>query len=195
MNTKELETKEDEITKESTEPAAEKAEGGNAVSLPEHPLYEVDVHMNTSVLYDYMLRHTYTSPLGLVATLLGFLALLFFLKGAGGLYLVIGIVMIVYLPWNLFLTARKQAITNEAFQRPLHYTFAEEGVYVSQGETVQMQAWKDMYKAISTPRSIVLYTSKVNASVFPRADLGDDTALVIELISTHMPPKKVRIRQ
>ncbi|MCR5283194.1 MAG: YcxB family protein [Lachnospiraceae bacterium] len=151
--------------------------------------------MNTQVLYDYMLRHTYTSPLGLVATMLGFLALLFFLKGAGGLYLVIGIVMIVYLPWNLFLTARKQAITNEAFQRPLHYTFAEEGVYVSQGETVQMQAWKDMYKAISTPRSIVLYTSKVNASVFPRADLGDDTALVIELISTHMPPRKVKIRQ
>ena len=185
MDTKELDT-EHETTEEIE---------STAVTLPENPLYEVDVHMNTTVLYDYMLRHTYTSPWGLVATLLGFMALMFFLKGAGGLYLVIGIVMIVYLPWNLFLTARKQAITNEAFQRPLHYTFAEEGVYVSQGETVQMQAWKDMYKAISTPRSIVLYTSKVNASVFPRADLGDDTALVIELISRHMPPKKVKIRQ
>ena len=108
---------------------------------------------------------------------------------------VIGIVMLVYLPWNLFLTARKQAITNEAFQKPLHYTFAEDGVYVSQGETVQMQAWEDMYKAISTSVSIVLYTSRVNASVFPRKDLGDDTATVIELISTHMPPKKVRIRR
>ena len=183
---------EDSIREEGT---GEESTGEEVMRLPENPLYEVDVHMNTTVLYDYMLRHTYTSPLGLVATLLGFMALLFFLKGAGALYLIIGIVMIVYLPWNLFLTARRQAITNEAFQRPLHYTFAEEGVYVSQGETVQMQAWKDMYKAISTPRSIVLYTSKVNASVFPRADLGDDTATVIELISKHMPPRKVRIRQ
>ena len=164
------------------------------VTRPEHPLFEVDVHMDTAALYDYMLRHTYTSPLGLVATFLGFLALLFFCKGAGGLYLLIGIVMIVYLPWNLFLTARKQAITNEAFQKPLHYSFTDEGVYISQDDKTEMQAWQDMVKAVSTQRSIVLYTSKVNACVFPRKDLGDDLPILIEMICTHMPPRKVKIR-
>ena len=167
----------------------------SSVTLPEDFLYEVDVHMDTSVLYDYMLRHTYTSPMGLVATLLGVMAIIFFAGGAGALYLIIGIVMILYLPWNLFLSARKQALTNEAFKRPLHYTFAEDGVYVSQGETVQKQAWKDMYKAVATPKSIVLYTSRVNASVFPRKDLGDNVTGVIQIISTHMPPKKVKIRR
>ncbi len=184
-------------TADEEEAAADGAEENAQpqVTLPENPLYEVDVHMNTSVLYDYMLKHTYSSPMGLVATILGFMSILFFAKGAGVLYLVIGIIIIAYLPWNLFLIARKQAITNESFQKPLHYTFAEDGVYISQGDVVQMQAWENMFKAVSTPRSIIIYTSKVNASIFPRKDLGDGAATVIELICKHMPPKKVKIRQ
>ncbi len=181
---------------DSTEEDVTLPEGEDGqVKLPENPLYEVDVHMDTATLYDYMLRHTYTSPMGLVATLLGCMGIVFFAGGAGVLYLIMGIVVLAYLPWNLFISARKQAITNDAFKKPLHYSFTDEGVYVSQGETVQMQAWKDMYKAISTGRSIVLYTSRVNASVFPRRDLGEDTALLIQLIATHMPPGKVRIRR
>ena len=170
-------------------------EKDESLKLPEEPLYEVDVHMDTAVLYDYMLRHTYTSPMGLAATLIGCMGIVFFAGGAGVLYLIMGIIVLAYLPWNLFLTARRQALTNEAFKKPLHYSFTDEGVYVSQGETVQMQAWGDMYKAISTGRSIVLYTSRVNASVFPRRDLGEDTATLIQLIATHMPPRKVRIRR
>ena len=58
-----------------TESAAEGTENEDRpkISMPakEDILYEVDVHMNTSVLYDYMLRHTYTSPGGLIATIIG----------------------------------------------------------------------------------------------------------------------------
>ena len=103
-------------------------------------LYEVDVHMNTSVLYDYMLRHTYTSPGGLIATIIGVFAILFAMKNAGVLYLIAGIVIILYLPWNLYLSAKRQALTNEAFKKPLHYIFTKEGIYVSQGDQVEMRA-------------------------------------------------------
>ena len=51
-----------------------------------------------------------------------------------------------------------------------------------------------MTKATSTGKSIILYTSPVNASIFPRADLKEKEVAVIEMISTHMPPKKVKIR-
>ena len=168
-----------------TESAAEGTENAERpkISMPakEDILYEVDVHMNTSVLYDYMLRHTYTSPGGLIATIIGVFAILFAMKNAGVLYLIAGIVIILYLPWNLYLSAKRQALTNEAFKKPLHYIFTKEGIYVSQGD--------------ATGKSIIIYTSKVNASIFPRADLAENTVTVIELICRYMDPKKVKIRQ
>ena len=67
-------------------------------------------------------------------------------------------------------------------------------MFVSQGEEEQFQKWEDMFKAVSTPRSLILYTSRINASVFPRKDLGDLQTDVIAMISTHMPPAKVQIK-
>ena len=43
-------------------------------------------------------------------------------------------------------------------------------------------------------KNLILYTSKNTATLFPRADLKDNEAKVIELISTHVDPKKVNIR-
>ena len=70
----------------------------------------------------------------------------------------------------------------------------EEGVEVSQGEEVQSQKWEDMYKAVSTKNSIIIYHSKINAWIFPRKDMGALAPRVIEMISTHMPAGKVKIR-
>ena len=55
-------------------------------------------------------------------------------------------------------------------------------------------AWEDMHKAVSTSRSIILYTSRVNATLFPRRQLGDQKEALVEMISTHMPPGKVKIK-
>ena len=56
-------------------------------------------------------------------------------------------------------------------------------------------AWENMVRAVSTPKSIVVYTTAVNACIFPKKDLGEGKYKVIEMISTHMPPKKVNIRE
>ena len=51
-----------------------------------------------------------------------------------------------------------------------------------------------MQKAVSTGKSIIVYTSKTTASIFPKKDLGDKKDAIIKMISTHMPPNKVKIR-
>lgn len=159
------------------------------------PLYEVDVHVDTQALYDYFLRHVYTSFSGLLGTFIGvFMVLVYFIKGSSILYLICGIVIIVYLPCNLYLSAKRQAL-QETFKNPFHYAFYENGVEVSQGEIRQMQRWEDILKAISTPKSIILYTGKNSASIFPRKDLGEHTAGLIRIISTHMKPEKVKIKE
>ncbi len=155
---------------------------------------EFDVNVTPGVLYDYMLQHTYTSPAGLIGAVAGALMIVAFFSGAGVLCLIAGIIVIAYLPWSLFLKSRQQYLSNPAFKKPLHYKLTEEGLEVSQGEEVQMQKWEDMHKAVSTPKSLILYTSPMNASIFPKKDLGEKAAGVIAIISTHMPPKKVKIR-
>ena len=152
---------------------------------------EFDVKIDSGVLYDYMLHHTYTSFAGVLGTTVGALMLVAFGMTGHIIYLIAGLVILLYQPGSLFLKAKQQALTNPAFK---HYKMTEEGVEVSQGEATEFQKWEDMVKAVSTARSIVLYTTRINASIFPRRDLKDNLSKAVEMISTHMPPKKVNIR-
>jgi len=155
---------------------------------------EFDVKITPNILYDYMLQHTYSHLPGLMGTIVGVLLLTLFAANRQPLILIIALVILLYLPWTLFLRAVSQAKTTPAFQKPLHYKLTEEGIAVSQDDTTEQMAWENMVKAVSTPKSIVVYTTAVNACIFPKKDLGDRKYKVIEIISTHMPPRKVKIR-
>lgn len=155
---------------------------------------EFDVKIDSSALYDYMMRHTYYSAAGLIGTAVGALLVCSFFMGLGVLYLILGCVVLLYLPGSLYLKARTQAAVTPAFQKPLHYKMTEDGVEVSQGEEKELTEWSSMYRAVSTSRSIILYTSRVNAFIFPKKDLGERISPLIEMISKHMPPAKVKIR-
>lgn len=160
----------------------------------ETDMIKLTVKIEAGDLYDYMLRHSYNSPAGIIGSALAAVAILYALASRYWMLLVLGIVLLVYLPWTLFIRSRKQVLNNPGFQEPLQYTLNDQGLTVSQGEEEAVMAWEDMYKAVSTSRSIILYTSRVSATIFPKRQLGDQKAAVIEMISTHMPPAKVKIR-
>ena len=157
-------------------------------------MLELDVKIESKDLYDYMLRHSYNSPSGILGSCFGALLVVLAVLTGQWMYLVFGIIMLAYLPRTLFLRSKKQALTNAGFQKPLHYVLDDTGVTISQGEESVQYLWEERVKAVSTGRSIILYTSPVNATLFPRRELGDKTAAVIEMISTHMPANKVKIR-
>ena len=89
---------------------------------------------------------------------------------------------------------KQQVANNPVFREPLHYVLDENGITISQGDSSTCQAWEDCLKAVSTGRSIIVYTAKNNATIFPKSQMQDKTTDVIEMISTHMPPAKVKIR-
>ncbi len=155
---------------------------------------EFDVKMEAGILYDYMMRHTFSSFIGMMGTVVGALLLIVFFAERQALFLIAAVVVLAYQPWSLFLRSRQQMVNNPAFKKPLHYKLTEEGIEVSQDGAVDSQKWEDMYKAVSTGSSIIVYTSRVNACIFPKKDMGESKYKVIEMISTHMPPKKVKIR-
>ena len=158
-------------------------------------MIEFDVTIEAGDLYDYMLHHTYSGFSGLFGSLVGALMVVAGIYLKGGLMVVAGVILLLYLPWTLFLRSKQQVLANPAFKKPLHYKLDDEGIHVSQDGTEEMQKWEDIRKAVSTGRSLIVYTSKVNACIFPRRDLGEYTPQVIQVLETHLPAGKVKIRQ
>ena len=157
-------------------------------------MVELDVKIEAGDLYDYMLMHTYSSASGVLGSAVGALLILLALGTQRWAFIVLGIILLLYLPWTLFIKSRRQVLTNPSFQKPLHYVLDDAGISISQGEDSVQYPWEELYKAVSTGRSIIVYTSRVNATIFPKKQMDDKRTGVIEMISTHMPPNKVKIR-
>lgn len=155
---------------------------------------DFDVKMTTSKMYDYMLYHTFRSFAGIMGEVVGIMLIACFFAAHKPLYLIAGIIVVFYLPVSLYINAKKQVMLNPVFKEILHYTLDEEGISITVGENSDSQKWTDMHKAVSTGKSIIIYTNKINACIFPKADLGEKLPDVIRMISTHMDPKRVTIR-
>ncbi len=155
---------------------------------------EFDVKMTTGKMYDYMLRHTFTSFAGLLGELLGVLLVAGAFVYSQWIYFVVGVVCIFYQPVALYWRSSRQVKSTPAFAAPLHYVLDDTGVSVTSGEETESLPWEKMYKAVSTSRSVILYTNRVTACIFPKEDMGDKKDEVIRIISAHMDPKQVNIR-
>lgn len=157
-------------------------------------MVELDIKIEAGDLYDYMLRHTYNSPSGMMGSILGAIMILVGLPQKQWIFVIGGVALLLYLPWTLFIKSRQQILNNPVFKKSLHYVLDNEGIHISQGDVEEMQSWDNMVKAVSTSRSIIVYTSRINATIFPKRQMGDKTAAIIETISTNMPANKVKIR-
>ncbi len=157
---------------------------------------EFDVKMTVGKMYDYMLYHTFHGMQGILGEIVGVLLIIGFVitDPHKWLYLICGLIVLFYLPVALLINAKRQVALQPAFQDKLHYVLSDEGIEVHLGEQVDSQPWSAVQKAVCTSKNLILYTGRNTASLFPRADLGEQEVAVIEMISTHMDPKKVNLR-
>lgn len=155
---------------------------------------EFDVQMDSKILYDYLICHAYSGASGILGTCIGVMLFLMFANNHNPLCLVFGIVLILYIPIELKFHAKKIMVLNSVYKKPIHYNMGAEGVTVSQGEASQTLEWSGFTKAINTKHSIVLYSGKNNASIFPRKQLQEEIPGIIAIIVENMDPKKVKIK-
>ena len=145
-------------------------------------------------MYDYMLRHTFTSFAGVLGEFLGILLIAGAFIYSQWIYLVFGVICVLYQPVALYWRSKRQVSNTPAFKEPLHYILDDNGVTVRSGEETESLPWAKMYKAVSTSRSVILYTNRVSACIFPKEDLGEKKDEVIRFISSKMDAKQVNIR-
>lgn len=154
---------------------------------------EFDIQITKKDLYDYQLHHAYTSPSGLFGTIVGCLFIVGFFNTGTPLYLIIGAFVILYFPWTLHIKAASQAQA-PVFKKPLHYRLSEEGLEISTEEEKQLVSWESITKASSTGKTVLLHTSKVNAFLFPKRELGERNGEFVQAISRYVSPEKVKIK-
>lgn len=157
-------------------------------------MVEFSVKIQAKDLYDFMLKHHYSTAGGILGSGMGAVCILVGYNRREWLFVILGLIVLFYLPVSLYMKSKQQALLNPVFKTPLQYSMTEEGITVSQGETSQLVAWDMIDRAISTQRSIILYTSRINAMIFPKDQLGDQRVQVIGMVATHVPPKKMKIR-
>lgn len=84
-------------------------------------------------LYDFLLRHSYNSVSGLLGAVIGALGVIVGISRQYWIYLILGVVILLYLPWTLYIKSKQQAVNNPVFKEPLHYVLDENGITISQG--------------------------------------------------------------
>lgn len=181
------------VTEEDSAQEEEKEPEGPDLSGEETEL-ELEIRMSTGVLYDYLLRHVYTSLSGPLGTCLGLAGIAFYAYSRQIVYLIMGILLIVYLPLTLWRRAATLMLTNPSFKQPLRYRFTESGFTVTQGEESGSILWDGCVKAVSTGKSIIIYTGAKNGSIFPRKQIEGGAEVLIAVIARHMDPKRIKIR-
>ncbi|MBR4719782.1 MAG: YcxB family protein [Lachnospiraceae bacterium] len=155
---------------------------------------EFDVNMTTPVMYDYMMYHTVTGIQFWMAVAIGIMVCVIFFVNHNPLYLLAGIVVIAYLPIERYIQAKKQVTLNPVFKETLHYTLDDDKMAVDVMDEHMEAEWTSITKARSTKKSLILYTNRVTATIFPKESLGEDYDKAVELINKGVPAGRVRIK-
>ena len=159
---------------------------------------KVKVEMKEEYLYDFMVRHNYTSIGGIFGVLVGILGIILgvlnFQKGDIGmtvLWLFFAVYFLVVTPFSFKKKAKIQMNTPR-FETPLDCEFTQEGIVVRQGEEEETTAWEFIRKAIRTKHSLILYSGRMRAFIFPKECIGEKYEDVVNIIREKMPEKKVK---
>lgn len=163
----------------------------------------VNVKLTKKELFDYMMRHNYSSFGGIVGALLGIGALILFICNVGNkdmnieyklaLLFVFGLSFIAQ-PVLLYMKAVTQAKKSEAINKPLEYRFDEKGIKISVEENSVEHEYEAVTKVISTKLSVIIYVSRYNAFIIPKVSLGNQFDDFKKLIEENVKCMKVSVK-
>lgn len=110
------------------------------------------------------------------------------------LYIAFGFIFLFYVPISLYMRSKNSLMASEVLRRPLHYAVGEEGFAVSQGEESALLAWEEIYKLAATRSNVLVYSTRRNAYVIPREQLGGRYEALAALAVRKLPKYRIRMK-
>lgn len=163
---------------------------------------ELDIKMTLKDMYRFNLYHVYHNSQGILSIVLAVLITLISIMSWGDvnvvynvLYLLAAVLLVLYVPLSLYGKVKKQMKNSEVYQKPIHYTFDEDGVTTSFDEQSVTMPWKQLYKIVSTRHMLLLYGGRIRANVIPRDQLGDAYDALYELAKSQMDSYRFKMKK
>lgn len=162
--------------------------------------YTVKVNLTDNDLFQFLMYHNYhgaQGKLGIVVALLAFLAAVMTYGRVEMLYTVLyivcGVVFIVYTPLALKWRAKRQFQLAPDLGEEMTYEFSDEGIKSSiKDQSVQVK-WIDLFKIVGKGDYIYIYTDRLHASIIPKRCIEDYEGLV-GFMELKTPKGKVKIK-
>lgn len=162
---------------------------------------EFDVKLEPKDMYRFNMYQNYTGMSGLssilFAGLLWGMAIYTYGQVPSGrtiLYVVVGVIMLIYMPITLRLRAKQSIAVSPVLSGVLHYYIDEDGFTITQGEASGVLAWKQVYKMVSTKHLVLVYSNRVNAYVIPRKQLGEQYIPLAKLATEKLPKFRLKMK-
>lgn len=160
------------------------------------------VQMKTSDMFDFLYWHSYHGFSGIVNyafSLVGVAALLAgFGKGKAGVTVMLVFLALLFTvinPLLLLYKAAKQVKGTKTFQKPLRYSFYEDGFSISQEEASETAEWESVVLLRETGKNIILYLGAANALVLPKAEIGEQLPELKQLIREALPQQAKKLKK
>lgn len=158
----------------------------------------VTVLVGKKDLFYFLLYHNYARFIGVIGFLFSAACLVGAVISFGKvelystlLLLLIGTMFTIYQPIALYRKAVKQA-NHPVMQKPMNYSFGEEGMGVSQDDNCAAVSWEELWKIIARKHAIYIFTDPIRANIIPRTGNEKEVAMILELAKTKMPASRVK---
>lgn len=161
---------------------------------------EFEVTITDKDMFRFNLYHAYHGFQGIIATLVGVWVLIMAGLTFGKvnlmytiIYILLGILFLIYVPGNLYLRSKKQISSSEVLKNALQYRIDDDGVHVSQGEQTADLPWKQIYKMVSTKNQLLIYSSRLNAYIIPREAVREQYQTILGLAISHLEGYRLKM--
>lgn len=163
---------------------------------------EFDIKLTSKDMYRFNLYQTYTGFQGWFSIVFSIVILALSVITYGDvtlnytiMYACIGIILLIYMPVSLWLRSKRSLSVSEVLRGTLHYEIGEEGFKVSQGEASAELPWEQIYRMVATKNNILVYSTRINAYVIPREQLGEKYDGLEKIANAKLPKYRVKMKE
>ena len=161
---------------------------------------EFDATLTEKDMIRFNLYHTYSKFFAWFTVALAVVALVVagttFGKVSGtltALYILVALVVLIYMPLNTVLSAKRRVKFQPQLLEALHYSIGEDGIRVSRGEETAELPWDSVFRIVGVKTAIYVYSSRIYAYVIPREAVSDRIEEFKALALAHLESRRVKL--